>query len=163
MGYQAIFAPYIPLWYLGSEFGMRAENQVIYFVPVDWSLLEREENRAFREDIAQYLRIRRMYPDIFAHWPMNHRETNIRAVDADTELPSYERYTENRRVFVIPNGSDCPKTYAVSVHTSEDFRTLTDLLSGQPLSFIRTGDTITFRAAVESGKIGVFLLEKITE
>lgn len=163
MGYPAIFAPYIPLWYLGSEFGMRAENQVIYFVPVDWSLLEREENRAFCEDIARYLRIRRMYPDIFAYWPINHRETNIRAVDADTELPSYERYTENRRIFVIPNSSDCAKTYTVRANASEDSCILTDLLSGQPLPFTCMGNTITFRTGVESGKIGVFLLEATAE
>ena len=160
MGYQAIFAPYIPLWYLGSEFGMRAENQVIYFVPVDWTLLERKENRAFFEDIAKYLRIRRTYPDIFAHWPMNHRNTNIRAVDADTELPSYERYTENRSIFVIPNGGDSSKTYTVRTVVPETDITLTDLSTGQPHPFSRDGDTITFRADAESAEIGVFLLEK---
>ncbi len=163
MGYQAIFAPYIPLWYLGSEFGMRAENQVIYFVPVDWSLLAREENRAFCGDIAEYLRIRRSYPEIFAYWPMNHRETNICAVDADTEVPSYERFTENRRIFVIPNAGDRTKTYTVRAEASEDFRTLKDLLTGEPCGFSREDGTVTFRAAVEGGKIGVFLLEKTEE
>ena len=160
MGYQAIFAPYIPLWYLGSEFGMRAEKQVIYFVPVDWSLTEREENRAFCEDIAQYIRIRRTYPDVFAYWPMNHREANIREAEADTELPSYERYTDQRRIFVIPNGGDCAKTYTVHVDGARDFCALTDLLTGQSVLFAREGDGITFRAPVDGGKIGVFLLEK---
>lgn len=163
MGYQAIFAPYIPLWYLGSEFGMRAENQVIYFVPVDWTLLEKEENRAFCEDIAKYLRIRRSYPEIFACWPMNHRETNIRAVDADTEVPSYERYTENRRVFVIPNAGDCAKTYTVRAEAAENFRTLTDLLTGETRTFSAEDGNIIFRADVENGKIGVYLLEKTEE
>ena len=163
MGYQAIFAPYIPLWYLGSEFGMRAENQVVYFVPVDWTLLEREENRAFCEDIAAYLRIRRTYPDLFAHWPMNHRNANIRAVDADTDLPSYERYTDTRSVFVIPNGGDTAKTCTVRTDVPETPVTLTDLLTGETISFSRDGGTITFRADVDGGKIGVFLLEKQTK
>ena len=163
MGYQAIFAPYIPLWYLGSEFGMRAENQVIYFVPVDWTLLDREENRAFCEDIAAYLRIRRTYPDIFAHWPTNHRNANIRAVDADTDLPSYERYTDTRSVFVIPNGGDTAKTCTVRTDVPETPVTLTDLLTGETISFSRDGGTITFRADVDGGKIGVFLLEKQTK
>ena len=160
MGYQAIFAPYIPLWYLGSEFGMHAENQVIYFVPVDWTLLEREKNREFCEDIATYLHIRRMYPDLFAYWPMNHRETNIRSVDADTELPSYERYTDERRIFVIPNGGDIPKTYTVRADVPELSVTLIDLLTGEKLPFSRESGTICFRAGVNGGKIGVFLLEK---
>lgn len=160
MGYQAIFAPYIPLWYLGSEFGMRAENQVIYIVPVDWTLLEQEENRAFCEDIAAYLRIRRMYPDIFAHWPMNHRETNIRKVDADTELPSYKRYTDDRSAVIVPNAGTSSRTYTVRINVTEAAFTLTDLLTGEAIPFLRDGDTVTFRADVEGGKIGVYLAEK---
>ncbi len=159
MGYQAIFAPYIPLWYLGSEFGMRAENQVIYFVPVDWTLLEKEENRAFCRDIGKYLRIRRTYPDVFAVWSMNHRDANIRKVDANTEITAYERYAGERRIVIVPNVNTAGKTYTVKLDAEAD-TAMTDLLTGKTVAGTRENGVLTFEAEVEGEKIGIYLVEK---
>ncbi len=159
MGYQAIFAPYIPLWYLGSEFGMRAENQVIYFAPVDWTLLDKEENRTFCRDIGEYLRIRRTYPDVFAAWSMNHREANIQKVDADTELTAYERYTEDRRIVIVPNAGTEAKTYTVKLDAGDKDVAVTNLLTGKPVDIVRDGGLLNFAADVEGEKIGVYLVK----
>ncbi len=166
MGYQAIFAPYIPLWYLGAEFGMQAENQVIYFVPTDWSLLEREENRRFCKDLTRYLRIRRSYPDIFTYFPLDHRNANIAALDADTILRPYARFANGHAVLVVPRKDEetCNFTVrvplsAVGVDGTAALR-LTDLLADDALvPFACDGDTLSFSAVIaEKEHLGVYHL-----
>ncbi len=160
LGYQAIFAPFIPLWYLGAEFGMRAEHQVIYFVPVDWSLTEKPENAAFLADIRKYLHIRRAYPEIFEVFPPDHRDANIRRVKCNPApgLTAYERYTPEggRSVFVIPNPGDNPLVTVVSPEFTGSFR-VTDLLTGEPVP-VSGG---SFRAEVVGERIGVYLAERV--
>ncbi|MBO7404857.1 MAG: hypothetical protein J6V24_07830, partial [Clostridia bacterium] len=147
-------------WYLGAEFSMRAEHQVIYFVPVDWSLTEKPENTAFLADIQKYLAIRRAYPEIFENFPPDHRDANIRRVKCDPEpgLTAYERYAPDgsRSVLVIPNPTDGVYTgEVIPENREEDFR-VTDLLTGQTVP-VRDG---TFRAEVGPGRLGVYLTER---
>ncbi|MCR5681895.1 MAG: hypothetical protein K6G29_05520 [Clostridiales bacterium] len=160
LGYQAIFAPFIPLWYLGAEFGMQTENQVLYFVPVDWSLTAREENAAFLADIRRYLTIRRSYPEIFEFFPPDHRDANIRKVRCCPEfgLTAYERYAPDgsRSVLVLPNPADGVYTAEVFPENIEgDFR-VTDLLTGQEVPVQGSA----FRVEIGSGRLGVYLAEK---
>ena len=159
MGYQAIFAPFIPLWYFGGEFNMRAERQVIYFVPVDWSKLNDAENARFFEDIKRYIRIRRSYPEIFEYWPEDHRRANICRVEAGTGLCAYARYAGGRAITVVPNPLGYAIDTTVAIPCGElgitgDVR-LTDLLTGDA---IRT-DGRSFGAHIEGEAIGVYLAE----
>ncbi|MBQ3862273.1 MAG: hypothetical protein II779_17250, partial [Clostridia bacterium] len=160
LGYQAIFAPFIPLWYLGAEFAMRAEHQVIYFVPVDWSLTEKPENAAFLADIRKYLAIRRAYPEIFEFFPPDHRDTNIRRVKCEPApaLTAYERYAPDgsRSVFVVTNPADKPFVTAVFPEIMGSFR-VTNLMTGEPVP-VSGG---SFRAEIGAERIGVYLAERV--
>lgn len=74
IGYQGIFAPFIPAWYIGSEWNNlpgvdpKGRSELCY-TKIDWDLLKIPENRAFYEDIKAMIRIRRQYPQIFNHFP----------------------------------------------------------------------------------------------
>ena len=158
LGYQAIFAPFIPLWYLGAEFGMRAKDQVIYFVPVDWSMTEKPENDAFLADIRKYLAIRRACPEIFEFFPPDHRDANIRRVRCDPApaITAYERYAPDgsRSVFVIPNPADKPFVTKVFPEVSDGLR-VKDLMTGEAVPLSEG----MFKAERESEEIGVYLAE----
>ena len=166
-GYQAIFAPYLPLWYLGSELGQEQRTrQVIYFVPTDWSLLEGEENRAFCADLTRYIRIRRTFPDLFEAFPLNHREANIAALMCETELPAYARFGDSHAVLVVPRKEEEASSFAVEAHLPElglpaagEYR-LTDLLNGGSVPFERAGERLRFEAAIpRKNALGVYHLE----
>ncbi len=139
---------------------MRAGHQVIYFVPVDWSLTEKPENAAFLADSRKYLAIRRAYPEIFEVFTPDHRDANIRRVKCDPEpsLTAYERYApdDSRSVFVVPNPADKPLVTAVSPEFTGSFR-VTDLLTGEPVP-VSGG---LFRAEIGAERIGVYLAERV--
>ena len=109
IGYQAIFAPFIPLWYIGEEWiNPRVENNqgvVIYFNKIDWSLLDKPENRKFYEDVKAMIRVRLQNPQIFTYFPEIHRETNICKVDVSgvEDVQPYARFYGNEAILVVPN------------------------------------------------------------
>ncbi|MFA6948603.1 MAG: alpha-amylase family glycosyl hydrolase [Eubacteriales bacterium] len=136
MGYQAIFSPYIPLWYLGAEIGMEAQAQVIYFVPVDWSLMDNAENAMFYEDIKRYIKIRRSYPEIFEYFPEDHRDANIVRVEtsADTGVTAYARYADGKAIIIVPNSTDSALTLSVTIPSGIGVGSVgevTNLLTGE--------------------------------
>ncbi|MGM9626025.1 MAG: alpha-amylase family glycosyl hydrolase [Eubacteriales bacterium] len=154
IGYQAVFAPYIPLWYLGTEIGMHAENSVIYFIPVDWTLLRNEENRAFLADVAAYLRIRRTYPDLFEVFPLHHRDVNLCKIEADTTLQAYARYAGSHAVLVIPRKDEEAERFSVSVPLQrlglcDDVRDLYDLLTEERTAFTVEDHILHFTAEIK--------------
>jgi len=165
IGYQAIFAPYIPLWYLGAELGMHAEGRVIYFIPTDWSLLDREENLTFCTDVARYMRIRLQNPDIFCTWAMDHRNANIAKIDAGTSLQSYARFAGGRAILVVPHSDEETDTFTVcaeleAIGVSAEGLRVTDLLGGGEAVPAEIADgKCTFRAQIQREHIGVYLLE----
>ncbi len=166
LGYQAIMAPFIPLWYYGEEFNLQAEKQVFYFVPVDRTLLDDYNNGLFFEDIKKYIKIRRMYPEIFEYYPENHRDANICAVYADgLTLQAYARYKDNRAILVIPNNEGKSVTTAVHVPFDEasvggyGSYTITDLMTGSVITEGTREETASFSAVLEDKHIGLYLVE----
>ncbi len=164
IGYQAIMAPFIPLWYFGEEFNLQAERQVFYFVPVDWSLLDDYDNLMFLEDIKKYIQIRRTYPEIFEYYPFDHRESNICAVNTENgNLQAYARYSGNKMIIVVPNNSknilsvkiDIPFEEAGFEKTSS--YKLTNLMNGSEIK----GENNSFSANIEAEHMGIYLIEII--
>lgn len=106
-GYQAIFAPYIPLWFIGDDWinpihpGCSLFNNII-----EWDLLDQPENRAFYEDFKKMIAIRRQYPAIFTDFPENHRDCRIAKVESNCGLQAYARYKDGRAILVLPNDTD---------------------------------------------------------
>ncbi len=183
IGYAAIYAPYIPLWYMGDEFGVTMDGRaVLYDVRVDYSAVGTDPTQTFfYEDVKQMLAIRRTYADIFEYWPLNHCDTNICKVSADglKGLQNYARYSEDQMIIVLANnteGSDgvctveIPFTEAFAADYPEDGTTpaagqnyrVTDLLTGRVIA-VGFADTVDhFDAIVPYEYCGVFLVEKIS-
>ncbi len=110
IAYQAIFSPFIPLWYAGDECGeQKAPSECVLFDhPVEWqSNIEKPENRAFYESVKAMIRVRRSYPEIFEYFPEHFYDANICRVDTENDCKprAYARYKGNKAVLVIPNCS----------------------------------------------------------
>ena len=167
LGYQAIFAPFIPLWYLGEEFNLQNINSVFYFVPVDWSLLDAAGNNKFYEDIKKYIHIRLTYPEIFTYFPENHKDSNICKADAGTRpLQAYARYAGNKGVIIVGNnGEPGSENFTITIPLDSmnlgayaEF-TLTDLMTGKQIASGTKSDVEMFNAEIEQSHIGVYLIE----
>ena len=136
---------------------------VIYFSKIRWELLDRAENRIFYEDVKQMLRLRRMFPDIFAYFPENHRDANIERLSVtragkDT-LTGYARIGNGRAVLVVPATED-------GVYTAQIPRlftgqiTVTDLTTNQVLY---DGDAASFsqlRIPLAKERMGIYVMEE---
>ncbi len=141
-GYQMIYSPFIPLWYIGEEWNnplkLSVEDSVLYFNQIDWQALLIPENRALYEDIKTMIRIRRQYPEIFAYYPDEFINTNICKVCATGgSLQAYARYMNNIAMLIIPNNNasgDGNITISIpfaacGMDTKKHF-TITDAVSG---------------------------------
>lgn len=167
IGYQAILAPFIPMWFIGEEWNNpRKTGNVMYFNPIDWTSLDKAENRAFYEDVKRVIRIRRQYPDIFNHYPENHRDSNICKVEVEgNALQSYARYQGDTGILVIPNNSGQDKTYTVqvpfqSMKMSFPSAVITDLLTGKVLAKGSVRETESIKVSVKQDHVAVLLVEK---
>lgn len=115
-GYGAVFGPYIPLWFIGDDWGNLLKPGCGMFNNyIDWSRLDLPENRAFYEDFKRMLRIRRQYPEIFTFFPEDHRNANIEKVTSDCPLQAYARYAGQRAVIVLPNDGTAPLAATAAV------------------------------------------------
>lgn len=120
IGYQAIFAPFIPCWYIGEEWNNPKElingDGVLYFNKINWEQKELPENTAFFEDVKKMIQIRRTYSDIFHSYATNHRKSNICKIYAnETILQSYGRYANGRGIMILPNIFNEERTIPVRV------------------------------------------------
>ena len=172
LGYQAIFAPFIPLWYIGEEWNNPREGDldkkgsVLYFNKIDWSALEIPENRKFFEDIKAMIRIRRSYPELFEYFPGNTRNTNICKVNSSGGgLQCYARFANNKAALIIPNNA--PENSEEIITVDPDMRlmgldpdksyTLRDAETNEGLGCIKQGGT--FKIRVPYRDLRVLILE----
>ena len=108
IGYQAIFAPFIPFWNIGEEWNnprvlLPNGTGVMYFNTIQWDKMNEPKNRTFFEAVKKMIRIRRSYPFIFEYYPDNHKETNICKVESDGGgLQAYARYANKKGILVVP-------------------------------------------------------------
>lgn len=171
IGYQAIFSPYIPYWYMGDEFGVTMENSaVLYDVPVDYSQKNNTWNKLFFEDVKQMLSIRLSYPEIFTYTPDDHRDSNICAVAVNglSKLQAYARYAGNKGVMIIPNYEEDSDGYFIAAIPYSDMGLdgytnyrLTDLLTDKVIAEGTKETLASFEGFVRYEYMGVFLIEGI--
>lgn len=150
IGYQAIFAPFIPVMWAGDEL-MTICNPAdgegcLYSHPVQWELLKHKENRDFFEEVKKMIRIRRLYPEIFSCYPLNHRESNICKVESDSSLQAYARYRFGKGILILPNDSTCPAIISARIPYDKmgmdkrvSHHNLVELMSGKPLTEDKKG------------------------
>ena len=171
IGYAAIYAPYIPLWYMGDEFGVTMDYKaVLYDIAVDYSAVgTKDDQTLFFEDVKQMIAIRRGNPDLFANWPLSHRDTNIAEVKAEglSVLQNYCRYADGRMVIVLGNNeADNDGICKVEIpfdkldKTYDNYK-VTDLLTGQVVAIGRADTVNNFSAIVPYEYCGVYMVEGI--
>lgn len=158
IGYQSIYAPFIPLWYIGEEWhNYTNENpQVQYFSSIDWDKLDEPENRAFYEDVKAMIRVRRQYPEIFNYFPESLRDTNICKVNvAGCEgVQSYARYMGDTAIIIVPNYNVHDKSGKMTVYMPFEGTGLENYKNYTVTNAI-TGETIASGSAAKVAKINV--------
>ena len=169
IGYSAILAPFIPLWYMGDEFNTSWVNAVQYDIAVNYDDMNIPANAFFLEDVKQMMKIRRTYGDIFEKWTLNHRNSNICEVKAEGfgSLQNYARYDGNRAVLVIANNDPDSIAGTVKIPFSKcgisgyKNYTVTDLMTGRIILSGTKKETESFIAAVPYQYVGVYLVEGV--
>lgn len=170
IGYQAIFAPFIPLWYIGEEWNNPKVSSaaVLYDNKIDWSQLNVASNRKFYEDVKQMIRIRRQYPDIFNYYPENHQESNICTVKVNglEELQAYARYSNGNGILIVPNYNIHDQVSPFTIHipfngmdmSNYKSYTVKDLLTGKTIVSGSKEKVNAFKVKVDLETVGVFLV-----
>ncbi len=170
IGYAAIYAPYIPLWYMGDEFGVTmGYRAVLYDVSVDYGAVGTKADQTyFYEDVKQMIAIRRTYPEIFEYYPLAHKKTNICEVTVEglTSLENYARYADNRMVIVVANNEEgnsgvCTVKIPFEEGFAETYKNykVTDLLTGRVIAMGYAETVDNFSAIVPYEHCGVYLVE----
>ena len=177
IAYQALFAPFIPLWWIGEEwnnpvnmlFEGGGNGNVMFFNKIDWDAMNEPENRAFYEDVKRYIGIRRDNSDVFEYFPIRTRDANIEKVVSrydgwDNPLQAYARFIPGKAILIIPNREDETKTVTVTPEynriglAGEGALKLTNLYSGETSETF--GRPWSFTVSVRAHDVGVFLLER---
>ena len=167
IAYQAIFAPFIPIWYIGEEFGWQAGGSLLY-QSMDWSQKESFSNVMFMEELKQMIAIRRNYADVFSQFAENNREANIVAVQMTGlgDTAAYARYNSERAVLIVPNTLKGSTTGTVTIPFSamgfdkSKTYTVTNLLTGETIVSGTGSEIEKFEATVEFEKLGVYAVEQ---
>lgn len=172
IGYCAVLAPFIPIWYLGEEFNnsLNTASNQLYRNSINWGLVD--TNRDYFEDVKQLVRIRRTYSDIFEYETANHRNTNICKVtstagDVTNSLQAYARYANGKAVIVVPNNTYDRAKFEITIPYTDANLTagnyqITDLMNCGVITSGASTSLTSFSATVEAGEVGVYLIEKYT-
>lgn len=166
LAYNALFSPYIPIVYMGEATGdfyddsdlSNSDINLYYYGRLKTDALERPACRERYETVRRYLEIRRAFPEIFASFPDNHKESRIEkiAVSGLDSYQPYARFSEGKAVLVVPNATQTEAHVTIYVPTVPGLSeacTVTDLLSGEVL-----GHSSMFSASIAAGKLGLFLV-----
>jgi len=175
--YASIFAPFIPLWWIGEEWNnpkkpLPKSGGVLYFNLIDWTQLPL--NQAFYEDAKKYIQIRRSYPEIFEYFPENARNANIAKLattknGAPNKLQAYARFAKGRAVLVVPNDESAgsaqfqiaPDYAALGLNPLSTYKII-DLMTGQVLApgAGQPSNPKSFTVKIEAKHLGIYFLEK---
>ncbi len=174
MGYEALFAPFIPMWYIGEEWmnsysPVEKNGGVLYFNAIDWSLLDQPENRAFYERVKAMIRIRRQYPEIFNYFTEHLQDVNICKVNVAgaEEVQPYARFFGDTAVLVIPNYNLHDKSGKMTVYLPfeemglDHYRsyTVSDAFTGKTIVQGPASKVAQFALNVPLNKLGVFVVK----
>ena len=134
--YQAILAPFIPIWYYGEECGFRDDENV-------WlnskqinikALLKSHKNRCFYKKFKRAVWIRRTHPELFEVFPSDIRSTNIQSVKASEGVLGYARYSEKGIAIILANPDSHRKSVSIEYEAGiikDCTLRASDLMSGE--------------------------------
>lgn len=170
-GYQMLFSPFIPIWYIGEEWNnpySRVKPPMWLFAnEINWNSKELPANRAFFETVKKMIRIRRQYPDIFEYFPDNHRESNIAKVVTDRTdlLQPYVRFRYGRGIIIVPNNSKESAKINVTVpwkdiqYPANSVALVKDLMTNREIANSGPQDLKHFEVELAPDTVGVYLVE----
>ena len=171
VGYQGIFSPFIPLWYMGDEIGTDVKNESLYYAVkgLDYSLLDDPENRHFYETLKKYIRIRRTYTEIFEHFESDGRQNRICEVQVSglEKYVAYARYDDNgNAIIIVPNANvknvDAKMSIMVPFEETglDNYKnfTVTDLMNNKELAHGNASQAGIFTAQIPEGELGIYLV-----
>ena len=109
-GYELAFAPFIPVLYMGEEFGasaaaVRGQRNVLFFNRLSWD--EQSRNQGFTEQLSSMLHIRHRYPHLFENFNCSLREQQLLPVESDAPLPAYARFGGGEAVVILGHPGAC--------------------------------------------------------
>ena len=165
--YQAIFAPFIPIWYYGEECGfVDGDNAWLNSKSINIRrLLSKKENRAFYKKFKKGIRIRRKYPELFRVFPDDIRDTNLAHVDVSDGAVAYSRYCEDKMAIIAarPKEEGCEVTLSfewkckgTAPHMAEE------LISGRKYPVTSGGNRLTVSHVPIDGNGVIALLLRIS-
>ncbi len=173
IGYQTLFSPTIPMWYLGEEIGWEiAEGEILYYQDLSsWkSILS--ANSEFYENVKQMIRIRRSYKQIFGNFADKITDSNICKIEqtnAEITLESYARYADGKAIIVVGNENASAKTATLSVASAlssmglnsySDY-VVTNAMTGEVLyDNARSKDLTALNIAVGADDVAVIAIEE---
>lgn len=169
IGYGAILAPFIPMWYIGEEWNNAvtvSDGQQLYRNSIKWLTID--TNRAYYESVKKLIRIRRTYSEIFEASAQNHRESNICKVMTDGSLQAYARYAGGKAVIVAANNGTAAQRFHIEIPyagaslDAGNYR-IVDLINDATVSAGASDALTCFDATVEAGEVGVYLVEKYAD
>ncbi len=146
IGYQTLFSPTIPMWYLGEEIGweLKVEGILYYQDLSSWkSILS--ANSEFYENVKQMIRIRRSYKQIFGNFADKITDSNICKIEqtnADITLESYARYADGKAIIVVGNENADAKTATLSVASALSNMGLNNKYIGYVVTNAMTGEVL---------------------
>lgn len=169
IGYGAILAPFIPIWYIGEEWNNAvtvSDGQLLYRNNINWMTID--INREYYENVKKLIRIRRTYSGIFESSVQNHRESNICKVTTNSSIQAYARYSDGKAVIVAANNENAAQKlhieipYASALLDAGNYR-IVDLINNSMVSAGASDALTSFDATVEAGEVGVYLVEKYAD
>lgn len=170
IGYQAIFSPFIPIWYFGEEFGLELPAIVYDQSYSNWKTVSMsDENYAFYETVKQMIKIRRSYRQIFSNFSDSLKDSNFCEVKtAGGNIEAYARYAGNTAILVVPNNEGNAKTITASVELSNlglaGFGSfiVTDAMTGEVIKENASAEELTsLQLEVEANSQRVIALEAV--
>lgn len=175
MAYSSILSPFIPLWFIGEEWNNTFDSgSWLWANSIGWTQVN--NNRDYYETIKQYIRIRRLYPEIFEYYAETLRGANICKVTTDqpNSLQAYARYAQGKGILVIPNYNQSKKQFQVTIPYKEmglstsNRVTLVNLMNDQVVATGEAAALTTFVTSIPRNDVAVYLVrparsgEKVT-
>ena len=172
IGYEALYAPFIPIWTIGEEFNNSkngTSRNILYMNTLKLEELNDPDKREFYEDVKKMIQIRRSFPDLFENFANSMRQANICSMEVtgSEELQPYARFSGNHAVMIVPNYNIHEKEtdFKVYVPFSDmelDYYssyTVTDLITGEKLISGNAAAVHAFTVNVEFENMGVYRIE----
>ncbi len=170
VAYQALFSPFIPIFYMGEEFNNeQITDASLYGNYLNLDLLNNSENRAFFEEFKKMIRIRRLNSDIFENFTTSLKDTKMEEVEvAGLEtIQGYVRYNDEKAIMVVANNNihtDPPLTVTVPFKKIDYANNQYEVINLMTDEVVATGNRATlydFEANVAKDDVGIYLLRKV--